>query len=82
MRQVSCLSQIANLGFNIGVYGTHAYVICDRQERKSLEAQPGRMEWVTIMEYICADESSVHLLIIFKGENFQTGWIPPAMDKE
>ena len=34
------------------------------------------------MECIYADGSAIHPLIIFKGENLQTEWIPSAMDKE
>ena len=81
MRQVRRLyTLILTKGFNIGVRGTHAYVICDRKEKKALEAQPGRTEWVTIVECICADGGAIQPLIIFKGENFQTGWIPNDMN--
>ena len=37
---------------------------------------------MTIVECICADGSAIHPLIIYKGENLQTGWIPPEMDKD
>ena len=38
--------------------------ICQR-----FQAKPGRQEWVTAIECICADGSSVPPVIIFKGEN-------------
>ena len=81
MRQVCRpYTLILTEGFNIGVRRTYAYVICDRMEKKTLEVQPGRSEWVTIVECICVDGSAIQPLIIFKGENFQTGWIPNDMN--
>jgi hypothetical protein len=71
-----------NIGFNIGVRGNNAYVICNAKEKKAYEAQPGRKEWVTVVECICADGSAIPPLVIFKGENFQNGWISPDMDKD
>ena len=44
--------------------------------RQSFQAKPGRQEWVTALECICADGSSLPPLIIFKGENLSRQWIP------
>ena len=60
-------------GFSIG--STQAgYVIVDDTVQSQFQAQPGRQEWVTILECICGDGSVVAPLVIFKGENGSTGW--------
>jgi len=70
-------------GFNIGVRGQNAWVICSTAEKQAYEAEPGRTEWVTVVECICRDGSAIHPLIIFKGETtIQRAWIPPEMDKD
>ena len=70
-------------GFNIGVRGQKAYVVCGAGERQVYETEPGRTEWITVVECICADGSAIHPLVIFKGETtVQTAWIPPEMDKD
>ena len=67
-------------GFNIGIRGKNAFVVCNTDERQVYEAEQGRTEWVTIMECICGDGSAIPPLMIFKGENIQTGWIPLKAD--
>ena len=64
------------LGFNIGVRGRSSYVICGANAKKMYQAEPGRTEWVTVGECICGDGTAVPPLVIFKGENLQTAWIP------
>jgi hypothetical protein len=60
-------------GFSIG--STQAgHVIVDSTVKSQFQAQPGRQEWVSILECICGDGSSVAPLVIFKGENGSTGW--------
>ena len=54
-----------------------SYVIVDSTKRTRYQAQPGRQEWVTAVECICADGSSILPLIIFKGEHLISDWIPP-----
>src|SRR5579859_4618512 len=44
--------------------------------RQRFQAKPGRQEWVTAVECICADGSSLPPLIIFKDENLSRQWIP------
>lgn len=76
-----CSSLIA--GFNIGVRGKKAHVICSTNEKQIYEAEPGRTEWVTVVECICADGSAIHPLVIFKGKTtVQKAWIPPEMEKD
>ena len=70
-------------GFNIGVRGQNAWVICGVAEKQAYEVEPGRAEWVMVVECICSDGSANHPLVIFKGETtIQTAWIPPEMDKD
>ena len=47
--------------------------------RQRFQAKPGRQEWITAMECICADGSSLPPLIIFKGENLSRQWIPASI---
>ena len=70
------------LGFNIGIRGRNAYVICSAMEKKVYQSEPGRTEWVTVVEYICGDGTAIKPLVIFKGESIQTSWIPEEMDKD
>ena len=40
------------------------------------QAKPGRQEWISSEECICADGTSIPPLIIFKVENLSHQWIP------
>ena len=71
----------ANIGFAIGTRG-RGYVIVSSNQKQTYQAQPGRQEWVTVIECICADGTSIQPLIIFKGVNLQSGWIPTGTEKE
>jgi hypothetical protein len=51
-------------------------VIINVNIRQKFQAKPGRQEWVTVVECICADGSHVPPLVIFKAENLSTQWIP------
>ena len=53
-----------------------SYVVVDAYLRKKYQASPGNQEWVTTVKCICADGTTIPPLIIFKGENFVTNWIP------
>jgi|SRR5436853_894068 len=44
--------------------------------RKHIKAEPGRQEWVTVMECVSVDGTFIPPLIIFKGENICMNWIP------
>ena len=50
--------------------------IINAQIRQQFQAKPGRQEWVTSVECICADGTALPLLIIFKAENGSRQWIP------
>jgi hypothetical protein len=64
-------------GFSIG--STHgAYVVVDDTVKSQFQVQPGRQEWVTVLECICGDGSSPPPLVIFKayklGSISETTW--------
>jgi hypothetical protein len=62
-------------GFSIGMIKA-GKVIIDKQLRMNYQAQPGRQEWVTVIECICVDGTSVSPYVIFKGKDINTKWIP------
>jgi hypothetical protein len=47
--------------------------------RQKFQAKPGRQEWVTVVEYICADGRLVPPLVIFKAETLSKQWIPASI---
>ena len=68
-------------GFNVGVIQIGRRVIdstCNINYRK----EPGRQEWVTVLECICADGTAISPLVIFKGEKLSSEWIIPANPAE
>src|SRR5271169_1719924 len=54
-------------------------VIINSRIRQKFQAKPGRQEWVTVVECVCADGSHVPPLVIFKAENLSTQWIPASI---
>src|SRR5579859_5891169 len=60
-------------GFSIS--STQAgYVVVENDVPSQFQSQPGRQEWVTVVECICGDGSTVAPLVIFKAENGSTEW--------
>lgn len=51
-------------------------VIINKEVRQRYQANPGRQEWVTAVECICMDGTSISPLIIFKGESLSNTWVP------
>jgi hypothetical protein len=51
-------------------------IIVDSTCRTKHQAQPGRQEWVSIIECICADGTILPPLVIFKGQHVLHGWVP------
>ena len=43
--------------------------------RQQFQSKPGRQEWVTSVECICADGTALLPLIIFKGEKVSARWV-------
>ena len=68
------------IGFSIGTHGS-GYVIVSSSQKQVYRAEPGRQEWVTVIECICGDRTAIPLLVIFKGKNLQTAWIPMDMEQ-
>jgi len=51
-------------------------VIIDRTKNIRYSAYPGRQEWVSVIECISMDGTSLPPLIIFKGKTLSSRWIP------
>jgi hypothetical protein len=51
-------------------------IIIDSTCRTKHQVHPGRQEWVSIIECICADGTILPPLVIFKGQHVLHGWIP------
>jgi DDE superfamily endonuclease/Tc5 transposase DNA-binding domain len=62
-------------GFSIGTMES-TRIILDSTLRTKHQAHPGRQEWVSMVECICADGSILPPLGIFKGKNVLQNWIP------
>src|SRR5436190_395103 len=62
-------------GFAIGTIEA-SKVIINKYIREHYQSQPGRQEWVTLVQCICADGTFVPPLIIFRAENLSPSWIP------
>jgi hypothetical protein len=62
-------------GFALGTIQA-ARAIIDSTVPLTYHAQPGRQEWVTVIECISADGMSISPLVIFKGENVNGRWVP------
>jgi len=74
--QVEDIYNMDETGFAIG--STQAgCVLIDAQIRTKFQAQPGRQEWVTVLECICPDGTVIPPLVIFKGEQISTQWLVP-----
>ena len=61
-------------GFGIGT-SQYSHVVVDTTLRTRYKLEPGWQEWVTAVEYICADGSALPPLIIFKADNISGAWI-------
>jgi hypothetical protein len=63
-------------GFAIGTIERSVTIINSEIRTRLQRANPGRQEWVTSVECICADGTALPPLIIFKAENLSHEWIP------
>ena len=61
-------------GFGIGTSQCNR-VIIDSSLQTRYKAEPGRQEWVSILECICADGSFLPPLLIFKAQHISNTWI-------
>jgi hypothetical protein len=68
-------------GFSIGTMES-TRMIFDSTLRTKHQAHPGRQEWVSMVECLCADGTNIPPLGIFKGKNVLQNWIPnEVLDK-
>ena len=67
-------------GFAIGTMQS-TRVIVDATIRTQWQANPGRQEWLTVVECICADGTVIKPFVIFKGENVDSRWIPGSLSE-
>jgi hypothetical protein len=63
-------------GFAIGEVESSVTIINAEMRQRLQRANPGRQEWVTSVECICANGTALPPLIIFKAENLSHEWIP------
>jgi DDE superfamily endonuclease/Tc5 transposase DNA-binding domain len=68
-------------GFNIGAMQA-GRVVVDMTRNVNYKKHPGRQEWVTVVESICADGTVIPPLVIFKGEKLSVNQIPTHVDDE
>lgn len=68
------------IGFPIGE-SQASYVVVDSTLRRKYQAEPGRQEWITVIECICVDGSMIPPMVIFMGKNLMTSWIPKTAPK-
>ena len=68
-------------GFSIGEVEASKCIINVKIRQKFQKAKPGRQEWVTSVECICADGTALSPLLIFKAENLSRAWIPASIHK-
>lgn len=69
-------------GSSIGaIKGTQ--VVIDKILQTKYQTHPGRQEWVTVVECVSVDGQSISPLIILKGKNVSSSWIPKkALEKD
>jgi len=56
-------------------------VVVDTTISNAYEAQPGRQEWVTVIECVSVTGEKIPPYIIFKGQNIMTNWLPKERPK-
>ena len=61
-------------GFAIGT-SQCSRVVIDTNLRTRYKMEPGRQEWATVVECICADGTTIAPLIILKGQHISNKWI-------
>jgi len=62
-------------GFSIGTMES-TRIIVDSTYRTRHQAHPGRQEWISVVECVCADYTTLDPFVIFKGQNVLQSWIP------
>jgi DDE superfamily endonuclease/Tc5 transposase DNA-binding domain/helix-turn-helix, Psq domain len=62
-------------GFAIGTV-QNSYVVIKKDSKMRYQAQPGRQEWASVVECVCADGGSTPPFVILKGLKVMSSWIP------
>ena len=75
MKPVCLFLTLLTIGFAVRE-SQASYVVVDSSLHWKYQAEPGRQEWITVIEYICADGSVISLMVIFKGKNLISSWLP------
>ena len=68
------------IGSSIGTLQT-SNIVVDVVVSDAYEAQPGRQEWLTVIECISATGEKIPPYVIFKGQNLMSNWLPMPMPK-
>ena len=64
-------------GFSIGT-SISTRVLTNTNKKRPRKVVPGRQEWITAIESISATGRALPPLLIYTGENTNTGWIPTS----
>lgn len=56
-------------------------MVVDTSVSNAYEVQPGRQEWLTVIECVSATGEKIPPYIIFKGKNLMTSWFPEHRPK-
>jgi hypothetical protein len=59
----------------------NSHVIVKRGPCRAYKSQPGRQEWITAVECICGDGSTIPPLVILTGKNLSRQWVPKDMEE-
>lgn len=68
-------------GFGVGE-SQNTRVLISTNVKQKYKATPGKQDWVTVLECINAAGGSLTPMIIFKGKNMNSGWLPPQTPRD
>src|SRR5436190_19676846 len=77
--QLEDIYNMDKTGFALGTLAK-TYVIVNKTYGTRYQASPGRQEWLTIIECICADGTAISPFVIFTGKTLSQDWIPANFD--
>ena len=69
-------------GFGIGTEECNRVIIDQSTLRTRYQTHPGRQEWVSVVECICADGTTISPLFIFKGEEISSNWVTDVLPSD
>ena len=67
-------------GFQLGVHN-RAKVIVRHRCRPPIEKMDGSREWITVVEFTCADNPMLPPMVIYKGKGLYRGWFTEIDDQ-